>query len=691
MTIRLSTALLPITALSGVGSQLGTKLAQLGIVRVFDALLHLPKDYEDKSQITPIAAVEHGMSCLVAGKIVRVDQKNGLSAILADSTGSITLKFFKTYPALIQHMYVGQYITAFGEVKISPFGIQIAHPEYRTAEQKPLEQGILPIYPTVSGLHQNKLRQIIRLALQAVSTDGLVGLERFYLDQPALRYPLIQALYAIHIPDPEKYGDQCIFQLKQRTHLAYRRLVVEELTAHQLTFALRRHQIHQATAPAFVQNSLLAQNLIASLPFALTRAQNRVIQECTNDMRTPKPMLRLVQGDVGAGKTLVAAVCACHALESGYQVAIMAPTEILAKQHFANFQHWFAPLGIQVALLVGKQNSKARKNTLTQIQDGSAQIVVGTHALFSDGVQFAQLGLVVVDEQHRFGVEQRLKLSDKSNRIQAHQMFMSATPIPRTLAMSVYGDMDICIIDELPPGRTPITTVAISRDRRDEVLERIQVNCKQGKQAYWICPLVEESENPNAQSAELMYQDISQRLSIRVGLVHGKMKTEAKNSVMHAFKQGEIDLLIATTVVEVGVDVPNASLMIIENAERLGLSQLHQLRGRVGRGAVQSFCVLLYQPPLSQTGSERLAIIQNSTDGFVIAQKDLQMRGAGELLGTRQAGDMGYYIADIVQDEAELEIAQNVSQIILQNPENHALAQDFIRLWLKNNASYINA
>ena len=454
---------------------------------------------------------------------------------------------------------------------------------------------------------------------------------------------------------------------------------------------LRRQAVYLKHAPKCQTMSSLARQLTNNLPFALTNAQNRVIKEIVADLSQSSPMLRLVQGDVGAGKTLVAALSACYALDSGWQVAIMAPTEILAEQHYHNFCHWFTPLGIQVGLLVGKQSAKQRADTLQKIHSNEQQLVVGTHALFQEGVVFAKLGLVIIDEQHRFGVEQRLKLADKGVKNSTpHQLNMTATPIPRTLAMSLYGDMEVSVIDELPPNRTPITTVTISRERREEVLARVTANCQAGKQAYWICPLVAESATLDAQSAELMYEEISEQLPIRVGLVHGKMKPAQKQAIMADFKAHKIDLLLATTVVEVGVDVPNASLMVIENAERLGLSQLHQLRGRVGRGSEKSFCVLLYQMPLSTAGIARLNILRDSTDGFVIAEQDLALRGAGELLGKRQTGDMGYYVADIVKDEALLEEARTLARQISTEPNARTLIEALLALWLPDAKNYLH-
>lgn len=688
----------PITALAGVGQPLAKKLAELNIHRIFDLLMHLPRDYEDRSRTVPMNTVENGQMCMIAGVITDVASNKGrLSVCLEDSTGMVVLQFFKTYPTLLQTMTVGANITAFGEIKVSRYGVQMAHPEYHITGTKTFESGLLPIYPTVKGLHQNKLRQLVRMALNAVRETPLTCLsdDDFNSVGVSVQGDLLSALTAIHLPDPQAdiFSQTALLTgLKDRTHPACQRLIIEELTAHQLVFLYRKQNLHAHKAPFCQRVSPLADRLVASLPFRPTNAQQRVVSEIVTDLATSTPMLRLVQGDVGAGKTLVAGLSACHAIDSGWQVAIMAPTEILAEQHLINFKKWFEPMGIGVGWLAGKQTTKERNASLGAIINNDVQIVVGTHALFQDGVVFAKLGLVIIDEQHRFGVEQRLKLVSKGvANSTPHQLAMTATPIPRTLAMSMYGDMDVSVIDELPPNRTPITTVTINRDRRDEVIERIRINCKNGKQAYWVCPLVEESTALDAQSAELLYEDLCERLDIRIGLVHGKMKAGDKQAVMNDFKQGDIDLLVATTVIEVGVDVPNASLMVIENAERLGLSQLHQLRGRVGRGSEKSFCVLLYQLPLSPTGIERLNILRDSTDGFVIAQKDLELRGAGELLGKRQTGDMGYYLADIVRDESLLHIAQNLANHLIKSPNKTALTQAMIGLWLKDSGEFVGA
>lgn len=692
---------LPITALAGVGQALANKLAELNIYRIFDLLMHLPRDYEDRSRIVPMRELFDGQACLVAGVITDVANTRGrLSVCLDDGTAQVSLQFFKTYPALLQTMTVGANLTAFGEIKISRYGVQMAHPEYWITGTRPAQSGLVPIYPTSKGLHQNKIRQLIRMALSAVQGGRITCLsdEDFLgagVAVPAMGQDLLLALMSIHLPDPTAdimSQTALLMGLNDRTHVACQRLIIEELTAHQLVFLHRKQNLHAHKAPICQQVSPLANQLIENLPFNLTHAQRRVTSEIIADISRSTPMLRLVQGDVGAGKTLVAGLVACHAIDGGWQVALMAPTEILAEQHFMNFKKWFEPLGVGVGFLAGKQTAKERALSVQAMADNEVQIVVGTHALFSEGVAFAKLGLVIIDEQHRFGVEQRLKLMDKgASHTTPHQLAMTATPIPRTLAMSLYGDMDVSVIDELPPNRTPITTVTINRDRRDEVIERIFINCKAGKQAYWVCPLVEEGGASDIQSAELLYEDLCERLDITVGLVHGKMKPADKQAVMADFKHGNISLLIATTVIEVGVDVPNASLMVIENAERLGLSQLHQLRGRVGRGSAKSFCVLLYQMPLSPTGIERLNVLRDSTDGFVIAQKDLQLRGAGELLGKRQTGDMGYYLADVVRDERLLDHAKAIAHTLMNDPTKQELTRQMMALWLSDTKDYVHA
>nr|WP_313976434.1 ATP-dependent DNA helicase RecG [uncultured Psychrobacter sp.] len=744
---------MPVTALAGVGPKVAEQLSQLGIERIFDLLLHLPRDYEDRSRLVSIADVAHGQAALITGRVVHVDTKrSGMTVVIDDDTGTLSLRFFKVYRGLAQTMSLGTQLQLFGEVKVSRYGKQIHHPEYQviSSNEAIVNTGLQPIYPSVKGLHQNKLRTLIKLALQTVRTQGLpmtlftpadfavvanlplapfepaklamadddfpddifstlarrvpdnsisnIGNTTAVNDtanQNVYNLTIFEALVLLHTPPT--YTDagrqyQLLTQLSARTHAACQRLIIEELTAHQLSLLYRRQQLHQHKAPKCTMNSPLANQLFGALPFDLTGAQQRVMKDITADMATSIPMLRLVQGDVGAGKTLVAAGAAGYALDSGWQVAVMAPTEILAEQHLVNFKNWFEPLGIGVGWLAGKQTAKQRREALEAVAENTVQVVVGTHALFQEQVQFAKLGLVIIDEQHRFGVEQRMALTNKgAANSTPHQLIMTATPIPRTLAMSVYGDMDTSIIDELPPGRTPITTVTIDRNRRDEVIERIAVNCEAGRQAYWVCSLVEESSVLDAQAAEATYEDLNERLDIRIGLVHGKMKSADKQAIMQEFKAGNLDLLIATTVIEVGVDVPNASLMVIENAERLGLSQLHQLRGRVGRGSTKSFCVLLYQKPLSETGTERLNVLRDSTDGFVIAQKDLELRGPGELLGKRQTGNVGYYLADLIRDEQLFAIAQRLAKHLISDPTRKADVSQLIHRWMPEASRYTNA
>jgi len=757
---------MPVSALAGVGVKVAEQLAQLNIKRIFDLLLHLPRDYEDRSRLVSISDVEHGQSALITGHIVHVDTKrSGMTVTVDDDTGTISLRFFKVYRGLVQTMNLGTRLQLFGEVKVSRYGKQIHHPEYQVITDNTVmtDTGLQPIYPTVKGLHQNKLRTLIKLALQTVRSQGLpmtlftaedfsvvsdlplVPFEPSKLAVSEAEYTedifstlarsvpdnalgnsvykpspstyqadndihnvaasiaqhnvynltIFEALVLLHTPPTYTSASQqykLFTQLSARTHAACQRLIIEELTAHQLSLLYRRQQLHQHKAPKCTTNSPLADKLFSALPFDLTGAQKRVMKDITADMATSIPMLRLVQGDVGAGKTLVAAGAAGYALDSGWQVAVMAPTEILAEQHLLNFKQWFEPLGIGVGWLAGKQTAKQRREALEAVAENTVQVVVGTHALFQEQVQFAKLGLVIIDEQHRFGVEQRMALTNKGvANSTPHQLIMTATPIPRTLAMSVYGDMDTSIIDELPPGRTPITTVTIDRNRRDEVIERIAINCEAGRQAYWVCSLVEASSVLDAQAAEATYEDLNERLDIRIGLVHGKMKSADKQAIMQEFKAGNLDLLIATTVIEVGVDVPNASLMVIENAERLGLSQLHQLRGRVGRGSTKSFCVLLYQKPLSETGTERLNVLRDSTDGFVIAQKDLELRGPGELLGKRQTGNVGYYLADLIRDEQLFAIAQRLAKHLIADPARKADVSQLIHRWMPEASRYTNA
>ena len=672
--------------LQGVGAAAAALLEKLHIFSTDDLLFHLPRDYEDRSTIIPMNQLVVGRSYLLEGEVRSVDfppgKKKSLAALLQDDSGKVTLRFYHIYKGLTDRIKIGQRLRIFGEVRIGARGLELYHPEIQVIQQHtPLPKTQLTaIYPSTEGLTQPKLREYVRQALQYHSDELAELLPKKYSNG----YELKEALHYIHEPPT----DANMLQLNQGSHPAQQRLIFEELVAHQVSLLTRRAYIRQIAAPRFNSSKVLAKHLLDGLPFQMTNAQKRVSKEILHDLKQDQPMLRLVQGDVGAGKTLVAAVAACHALEADWQVALMAPTEILAEQHYLNFKRWFEPLGIKVAWLSGKQKGKARAQAEQQIKQGHAQLIVGTHALFQDNVEFSKLGLVIIDEQHRFGVDQRLALRNKgTDQFTPHQLVMTATPIPRTLAMSAYGDLDTSIIDELPPGRTPIQTVTIPLDRREQVLQRIASNCREGKQAYWVCTLVEQSETLDAQAAEATYQEIKERFSdINIGLVHGKMKADEKQSVMQAFKDNQLQLLIATTVIEVGVDVPNASIMVIENAERLGLSQLHQLRGRVGRGATASFCALLYKTPLSQNGQERLSILRESNDGFVIAEKDLEIRGPGELLGTKQTGDMGFRVARLERDDHLLSQAHYVAAQILKDYPQHA--DGLLKRWLPEAPRY---
>ena len=672
--------------LQGVGNAAAALLEKLNIWNTDDLLFHLPRDYEDRSTIVPMNQLQVGRSYLLEGTVASMDMPPGkrksMAILLQDDFGKVTLRFYHIYKALMDRAKPGNRLRVFGEVRVGARGLEMYHPEIQLiTEHTPLPKTQLTaIYPSTEGLTQPKLREYIKQALAQHAHD----LPELIPAKFTNGYALKEALEYIHHPPT----DANMLQLAEGQHPAQQRLIFEELVSHQISLLTRRAYIQQISAPAFSASRTFAKQLLSTLPFEMTNAQKRVSNEIVKDLKQNKPMLRLVQGDVGAGKTLVAGIAACHPLEEGWQVVLMAPTEILAEQHYLNFKKWFEPLGIQVSWLSGKQKGKARAAAEQQIREGSAQLVVGTHALFQDNVQFHKLGLVIIDEQHRFGVDQRLALRNKGAQdTTPHQLVMTATPIPRTLAMSAYGDLDTSVIDELPPGRTPIQTVTIPLDRREEVLQRIATNCAEGKQAYWVCTLVEQSETLDAQAAEATYQEIKERFPhLNIGLVHGKMKADEKQAVMQQFKDNQLQLLIATTVIEVGVDVPNASIMVIENAERLGLSQLHQLRGRVGRGAKASFCALLYKSPLSQNGQERLRIMRETNDGFLIAEKDLEIRGPGELLGTKQTGDMGFRVAKLERDDHLLTQAHYVATQILKDYPHQADA--LLKRWLPEAPRY---
>jgi ATP-dependent DNA helicase RecG len=662
----------PVTRLRGVGDALAEKLAKLGISRVMDLLFHLPLRYQDRTRIYPIASLRVGQEVLVEGEIesteVVVRGRRMLLCHINDGSGILTLRFFHFTHAQQQSLRKGALIRCFGEVRQAGFKLEMAHPEYKllnSSDPPSIENTLTPTYPTTEGLQQRSLRRLIDLALKHVEElpdllpESVVRQQHFP--------PLAQAVSQLHNPPPGATVEG----------MRPQRLIFEELLAHQLGVQQARHDLQQVQAPSMQETNHYWQKLLRALPFAPTNAQQRVIGEITRDLQGDIPMNRLVQGDVGSGKTLVAVAAALHAIANGYQVALMAPTELLAEQHYQNLQHWLEPLGVETVFISGNQTPRQRRRKVENLLLGIGHIAVGTHALFQNSVEFLQLGLIIIDEQHRFGVHQRFALREKGKQGDAypHQLVMTATPIPRTLAMTAYGDLDYSVIDELPPGRTPITTVALNNSRRDEVIGRIASACVEGRQAYWVCTLIEESEALQCEAAEKTAELLHERLpQVSVGLVHGRLHGSEKESIMRQFKHGELQLLVATTVIEVGMDVPNASLMIIENAERMGLAQLHQLRGRVGRGSVASSCVLLYQHPLGKTARKRLDAMRTTTDGFVIADIDLELRGPGEVLGTRQTGDVRLKIASLLRDQHLLPAVQAAArEIVAQYPERMAM------------------
>ncbi|MCF6282816.1 MAG: ATP-dependent DNA helicase RecG [Candidatus Polarisedimenticolaceae bacterium] len=676
---------IPVTTLKGVGPKGAERLAKLGIESLQDLLFHLPLRYQDRTRITPIGALNQGDQVVIEGVVelsdVRFGRRRSLLVQVADGTGTILLRFFHFSSAQRAALSRGVRLRCFGEIRNGPSSFEMIHPEYQRiddAASQELEAELTPIYPTTEGMHQLTWRTLTQQVLDLLASNPYALADLLPLEQQSRRPTLAEALHYLHRPPP----DAPLAQLFAGEHPAQQRLIFEELTAHQISLRQLRQQQQQIPAPIIKGDALLQQRLLKSLPFQLTGAQQRVVDEILSDLQRPFPMLRLVQGDVGSGKTVVSALAALATVEAGYQVALMAPTELLAEQHLNNFTTWLRPLGIEPLWLTGRHKGRERKERLQRIADGSAKVVVGTHALFQDDVIFHSLGLAVIDEQHRFGVHQRLALREKGHSDAVpHQLIMTATPIPRTLAMTAYADLDLSVIDELPPGRTPVTTVVISDSRRDEVISRVSRACADGRQAYWVCTLIEESEMLQCQAAEESAQQLTERLpNLRVSLVHGRLKATEKAAVMADFKAGKIDLLVATTVIEVGVDVANASLMIIENPERLGLAQLHQLRGRVGRGTTESHCLLMYHPPLSGNAKARLAMLRESNDGFKIAEKDLELRGPGEVLGTRQTGEMQLRIADVLRDQDLLpDVQQAADEILQRHPE---LVEPLIHRWL---------
>lgn len=685
----------PLTKLKGVGPALEKKFKQLEINSVQDLLFHLPFRYEDRTRVTDIGKVQVGEHVQIQGEIVssniQFGRRRSLHCVVQDSSGFLSLRFFHFSAAQKQSLATGNQVRCYGEARRGRSGIELYHPEYKLVtdfDELPVEDSLTPIYPATEGLQQARLRNVINQALALIENSPAIKdyLPRDLVENLGLE-GLTEAIQLLHKPPI----DAPLSWVNAGINPGQKRLAFEELLAHRLCMRKMRNVSNQQRAPQLQADDRQLSQYLKSLAFTLTAAQQRAYQEISQDLSGACPMLRLLQGDVGSGKTVVAALTALHAISSGYQTAIMAPTEILAEQHLLNFEQWFAPLGIKVGWLSGKTKGKARLELLQSLESGQCQLLIGTHALFQDDVAYKKLGLIIIDEQHRFGVHQRLALRDKaaSSSINPHQLVMTATPIPRTLAMSAYADLDSSVIDELPPGRTPVNTAIIPSDRRGEVVTRIENACMEGNQAYWVCTLIEESEALQCEAAEATAEKLRAQLpQVEIGLIHGRMKPKEKNEVMSQFKAGKLHLLVATTVIEVGVDVPNASLMVIENPERLGLSQLHQLRGRIGRGKIKSHCILLYQSPLSNAGKQRLTVMRDSTDGFYIAEKDLELRGPGQVLGTQQTGMMSFRVADISRDGPLLDTVKEASDLILQN---HAdIVEPLIQRWLGQREHYAN-
>lgn len=684
----------PLTMLSRIGAGHARKLAKIGLKTIQDLLFHLPLRYEDRTRLYAINDLLPGIYATVEGEILRSDTTFGrrrmLTCQISDGTGILTLRFFNFNVAMKNSLATGRRLIAYGEIKYGNQGAESIHPEYRIQKECNeinLQASLTPVYPSTEGIRQAMLRKLIDQALELLDTCTITELL-----PPEVRGELMslpQALHTLHHPPPAIQ----LKDLEQGKHPAQRRLILEELLAHNLSMLAVRAGAQSYQALPLLPDNRLKKSFLRHLPFSPTSAQERVVEDIEADMQKTFPMMRLIQGDVGCGKTLVAALAALRAIANGKQVALMVPTELLAEQHATNFRRWFEPLGLEVGWLAGKQKGKARIAQQEAIASGQVSMVVGTHAIFQEQVQFNCLALIIIDEQHRFGVHQRLTLWKKGEDqgFCAHQLIMTATPIPRTLAMTAYADLDTSVINELPPGRTPVTTVAIPDTRRADIIQRVKnAYMKEGRQAYWVCTLIERSKLLEAQAAEVTWQELKTALpELKVALVHGGMKAKRKQTVMQSFKQGELQLLVATTVIEVGVDMPNASLMIIENPERLGLAQLHQLRGRVGRGAVASHCVLLYKTPLSKIAQKRLQVLRDSNDGFLIAQRDLEIRGPGELLGTRQTGSTKFKVADLLRDQAMIPKVQRIARHIHQQHPKIACA--LIERWLREKLRYSNA
>ena len=686
---------MPLISLQGVGPALEKKFASLNIRCALDLLFHLPFRYQDRTRVTLIAALQVGSDSVIEGRIlgnaITFGRRRSLLVKIQDQSGVTNLRFFHFSATQKANLVEGKHIRCFGEVKWGRSGVELFHPEYKIIKEQdqfPNSSTLTAIYPSTDGLQQSRLRKIIKQVLALLKqSSNLIDYLPAELNQKFSISSLKDALLFIHQPPKNAQ----LSKLEAGTHPTQQRLAFEELLAHYLCLRRLRDNTQQGKAPELIFKSTLIPALLKRLLFKLTKAQQKVFSEVSKNLTVSKPMLRLVQGDVGSGKTMIAILAALQAVENGYQVAMMAPTEILAEQHYFNFIELLESLSIKITFLSGRIKGKKRIEALELISSGQSQIIIGTHALFQDGVQFKKLGLMVIDEQHRFGVHQRLALREKGRSLgeSPHQLIMTATPIPRTLMMSAYADLDCSIIDELPPGRSPVNTVLLAESRRSQVIKRIQDACSKGRQAYWVCTLIEESELLQCQAAEVTFDHLQHQLqNIKVAMIHGRMKAKEKSEIMNQFKTGETQLLVATTVIEVGVDVPNASLMIIENPERLGLAQLHQLRGRVGRGIEKSHCLLLYKKPLSDLSKKRLEIMRNSNDGFYIAQKDMEIRGPGEILGTRQTGLIEYKIANLGRDAHLLDDVKIWAEGLRDQHSNNI--DPLIDRWLSVNQQYGN-
>ena len=677
------------------GRGLADQLARIGVARDADLVLHLPLRYEDHTRLVPLASLAPGLAVQTEGVIVNTDiqyrPRRQLVCLIADPDrrdAQLVLRFFTFYPSQQKMLQPGARLRVFGDVRPGYFGMEIVHPQFKVvADDTPLPDRLTPVYPTTAGLAQETLRKLVArtLAADPAYTDETLP-EQMITRRKLWKFG--DAIRFLHTPPP-RLSELTQRALDARTHPAWTRLKFDELLAQQLSLKAHRKARAQRRAPVLTGTGALTKALLARVPFRLTRAQERVWREIAQDMRHASPMQRLLQGDVGSGKTIVAALAALQAIESGKQVAFMAPTEILAEQHYRKLSTWLEGLGVPVAWLSGSVPAKERRKALADLASGATPFAIGTHALFQEGVELPNLGLAIIDEQHRFGVAQRLALRGKG-LAEAHQLMMSATPIPRTLAMTFYADLDVSVLDEMPPGRTPVATRMVNQKRRGEIVAWVGKLCGESRQAYWVCPLIEESEKLELQTAVALHAELTAALpALRVGLLHGRMKPDEKAATMAAFVAGGIDVLVATTVIEVGVDVPNASVMVIEHAERFGLSQLHQLRGRVGRGAAESTCVLLFEEPVGDVAKLRLKVIYENTDGFEIARQDLAIRGPGEFLGARQSGVPLLRFADLERDAALIEQAQEAADELLA--KDPAAARAHLERWLGGRAEYIRA